>query len=305
MSPETLARRLSTEGVSLQIGGFAVGLRIDALRNARQIADLYRHYPIGPAGVLTDFDVEIKAPNLLRRFYRPQVQFYLDHELTFTPQSRLMAVPIVESAINWGVLSRTARYLLLHAAVAERSGNAVILPGDSGAGKSTLCAALVAHGYRLLSDEFTMIRLDDGQLQPFPRPISLKNESIDVIARRLPGATFSKRYEGTAKGTIAFLRAPIDAVERALETARPRLVVAPNFQAGAKLKLETTQRAQAFMNLTKQSPNYFTLLKTGFETLSRLVETCEHYKLTYSDVDAALDTIDSLFDEPHPNARAA
>ena len=70
----------------------------------------------------------------------------------------------------------------MHAAVFERDSSAVVLPGPSGVGKSTLCAALVARGWRLLSDEVAMIRPQDGLLQPYPRPISLKNESIEMIA---------------------------------------------------------------------------------------------------------------------------
>jgi predicted ATPase len=46
---------------------------------------------------------------------------------------------------------------MLHAAVVEKNGKALILPALPGSGKSTLSAALAMNGWRFLSDEFTMI----------------------------------------------------------------------------------------------------------------------------------------------------
>jgi hypothetical protein len=54
------------------------------------------------------------------------------------------------------------------------------------------------------------------------------------------------------------------------------------------------EKAPAFMLLIENSPQYFTLLETGFETLASLVERCEHYKLAYNDVDDAISLIESL-----------
>jgi len=75
---------------------------------------------------------------------------------------------------------------MLHAAVLEKNGRAVVLPGDPGAGKSTLTAALMLSGWRLLSDEITLVDRDDGLLVGLARPVSLKNASIDVIQRAFP-----------------------------------------------------------------------------------------------------------------------
>ena len=45
-------------------------------------------------------------------------------------------------------------------------------------------------GWRLLSDEMTLLSTSDGQIYPVPRPISLKNESIDVIQKLSPAVSF-------------------------------------------------------------------------------------------------------------------
>ena len=57
----------------------------------------------------------------------------------------------------------------------------MLLPAAPGSGKTTLCAGLSLRGWRLLSDEFGLIRPGTTDLVPVPRPMALKNESIDVI----------------------------------------------------------------------------------------------------------------------------
>jgi HprK-related kinase A len=201
---------------------------------------------------------------------------------------------MLESALNAWMGKSISRYLLVHAGVVERRGWALVLPGASGAGKSTLSTVLASRGWRFLSDEIAIIRPDDGLILPHPRPVPLKNDSIDMMTERLPEAYISKRYEGTTKGTVAFLRPPSDAIQHALEPAKPKIVVFPQFDAKGKTELKRLEKAPAFMRLVDNSPQYFTLLETGFETLAAIVEACVHYKLTYDNVDSAISLIESL-----------
>ncbi|TXL12561.1 hypothetical protein BMR05_15020 [Methylococcaceae bacterium HT4] len=83
--------------------------------------------------------------------------------------------------MNWCISSQLNTYLIIHAAVIEKSGYAVIMPAPPGSGKSTLTASLIQEGWRLLSDELTIIDVQNACVVPFPRPVSLKNESIDII----------------------------------------------------------------------------------------------------------------------------
>ena len=72
------------------------------------------------------------------------------------------------------------RYLIIHAAVVERNGFALLLPAPPGSGKSTLCAGLIHHGWRLLSDELALIDPETATLQAIPRPVSLKLSLIHI-----------------------------------------------------------------------------------------------------------------------------
>jgi HprK-related kinase A len=103
----------------------------------------------------------------------------------------------------------------------------VVLPGDPGAGKSTLTAALMLSGWRLLSDEITLIDRDDGLLVGLARPVSLKNASIDVIRHAFPDAVIGAPAYDTHKGTVAHVRPSADSVARVNEKARPAWIIFP------------------------------------------------------------------------------
>jgi HprK-related kinase A len=203
-------------------------------------------------------------------------------------------LPAMEATINWFVWGQVARALLLHAAVVTQEGRALILSGPSGSGKSTLGTALLARGFRFLTDEIAMVRLQDGHLAPHPRPISLKNAAIDLIAKVLPDAYLSERFPNPPRGAVAFMRPPASAIAAAAETAAPAVVVFPAYRPDAALEIKPIERAQAFSRLIQSSANYLTLLETGFETLANLVEACAHYTLEYGSLDDAVGALENL-----------
>jgi HprK-related kinase A len=286
--------RAGAQRAVARIGCFVIAIHVPSRETALidEIAEFYGPYPRAARSELPDFVIELRSRGFapLRR----QIHAYLDGHVRYQAAPAHLGLPMLESGLNWLVWTSTARFLLVHAAVLERQGQAVVMPGPSGVGKSTLCAALVARGWRLLSDEVAMIRPADGLLQPYPRPISLKNESIEMIARMMPDAHFSRRFDGTTKGTVAFMRAPPQAIARADVPARPRVVVFPKYTARAPVEIAPLERAQSFMRLVDHSSNYLTLLETGFDTLASLVETCDHYALSYGALDEAVAVIEHL-----------
>jgi len=189
--------------------------------------------------------------------------------------------------------------LLLHAGVVELNGSGVILPALPGSGKSTLTAALATRGFRLLSDEFGVVRFSDGQLLPLLRPVALKNESIDVIAQFSPQARIGPRFPKTRKGTVAHLAPDEDAVSRRHEPARPALIVFPRYDARVELKLEPEKPSRAFGRLAVNSFNYEMLGPAAFEAVTRLISTCRVYSLAYRDLDRAVAAIRELLAGGH------
>ena len=287
-----LRRRLGGAGIRVDTGAFVVQLRTRLAGLADTIGAEYGRYPLVEPPGIADFHIHFTRQ--LRQFRR-RIIASVDGYAPFVPIAEEHAHPLLESVLNWCVSMRTARYLVFHAAVVERDGRAMIMPAPSGSGKNTLSAALMTRGWRLLSDEVTLLRPCDGRVQPNPRPISLKHNAIDRIAAFAREARFSPRYDGTIKGTVAFLRADEASVSRAAERALPALVVRPRYQAGVATHLKPLEKADAFMWLAENSVNYYALMQTGFDTMARLVDACDAYELTYSDLDQGIGAVDRLF----------
>ena len=285
----------------LQTGGFLLHLHSTVPAIADGIALMYRDYPLHPPGAFAHFHLTLHRPASLRRWYRAQVHMRFDGEAVFKPLPLAHAFPMLEWGFNWCVANRAHRYLMIHAAVLERGGRAVILPAPPGSGKSTLCAALAYRGWRLLSDELTLIRPEDGLIEPVPRPVSLKNASIDVMRQFLSDskhAAFTTPVDTALKGMVAHLRAPADAVARGGECARPAWIVFPRYQAGAPSTLEPVQQAHAHMDLAKNAFNYSLLGARGFDMLADTVSQVRSYRYTYSALDDAMAVFDQLAAQP-------
>lgn len=292
--PDELYRRVRRNGVWFRTGPFVVHLRSPLRDVVEAVRFCYAEYPIAEEDGFADFHVELAQPQGLRRWYRPQALFKVDGVLPFVPHPLRLAPPIMEWGLNWCIAAYVHQYLTIHAAVVERNGLAAILVGQPGAGKSTLCAGLVLRGWRLLSDEICMIRPADGQLIPLARPVSLKNQSIDVIGRFSENAELGRSFSDTVKGTVAHMRAPLQSVRRSSEPATPGWIIFPRYVVGAGTQSRRQNRSVAFLRIADNSFNYSLLGLKGFEVLARLIDACPCYEFRYSDLSEAVERFDRL-----------
>ena len=290
-SRQELESRLAGPGLQVQLGPFVVRIRSRLTAFAPLLSEFYDQHPTDPPGFV-DFDVQVQ-PSRGPRGGR-QACFLADGRKPFWPLPAEHTLPALEWGINWCIATRSNHLLMLHSAVVERGGSAILFPAWSGHGKSTLCTALVHSGWRLLSDEFGLVRPEDGALVPVPRLIPLKNESIEVIRRFRPQAVIGPSFHGTRKGTVAHVRPPADSVRRADEIARPRLFVFPRWVAGAPLTIEPVDKGEAFLMVATNAFNYETLGEIAFDLVRDMVRSCDCYALTYSDLDEVIAAIDTL-----------
>lgn len=294
VSESDLRHSLSNGTFRLRIGGVTVRVDSGIPELRAGLRCVYDHYPVSTAGGGYDYDVQIQPASMLRRWFRRNAVFSLSGNAPFMPMAAEHAHALFEWGMNWTIGSSFHQYLILHSAVVERNGKGVMLSAMSGSGKSTLAAELVMRGWRLFSDELALIDGPDLRLIPFPRPVSLKNQSIELIRCRHPQAVFGPVARDTHKGTIAHLRAPDESVDRAKETVRPALIVFPKWSSGAQLQVSPIGQGQAAMRLIDQSFNYSILGELGFQQLADLVQATEAWEIEYSRLEDAVDVLEDL-----------
>lgn len=294
LSPDLIRSQLKANGVRMRVGPFAITVRADDAAFASTFRFLYQDFPLLEADEPSEFRIRVSYPRGLRRWWRRQVRFFLDDTEPFEPFPSNLAMPFFEWGLNWCIYEHAHELLIVHAAVVERNGVALMLPAKPGSGKSTLCAALALDGWRLLSDEFALIAAADGRSLPIPRPIGLKERSIGIIRELREKVELGPVFADTRKGDVAHLRPPADSVARADEAAPIRWIVFPKYEAGAENLLEPLSKAAGFAKASDGCFNYETLRATGFEFLAAVVERCDCFDLTFSDLHAAIDLIESL-----------
>jgi hypothetical protein len=91
----------------------------------------------------------------------------------------------LESDLGLFAAEHLRRLVAVHAAVIEVAGKLVVLPGSSFTGKSTLCAAAVAAGHTVWSDEYALVDPSTGRVTGWPRRIKLRGadggtERVDI-----------------------------------------------------------------------------------------------------------------------------
>lgn len=303
VAPKELSLRLSSDGIGLDFGAARARIRTTIPEVAGMVARVYGGYAAeSPVGMF-DVTLDLHRAHGARGYLRPQCELRCDGVPELEPFPLDTPLPLLEWGTNYALARRLYCYLLLHAAVIERGGRAIVMPALPGSGKSTLTAALMLRGFRLLSDEFGVVRLHDVRLLPMLRPVALKNESIDVIERFEPAALMGPRFPKTQKGTVSHL-APLAAhVDARHVPASPSVVLFPRFDRNVQLELESVTKPRAFARLAVNSFNYHALGPEAFEALGRLVDESSCWQLRYGDLDAAIGAISRLLDAPDADTR--
>jgi hypothetical protein len=162
---------------------------------------------------------------------------------------------------------RTKDFLLLHAGSVSIDGRAVILPAPPESGKSSLVIALLEAGFDYLSDELAAIDPVGGRIHPFPKRISVIEQSLGFF----PGLT--ERLEdriGLGAGLLKRYVRPEDLDAAVGSPTEVGLVVFPTSDHGGAPRLSPLPRAQAVHLMAANSFNMPTYGTRGLEMLSRM-----------------------------------
>lgn len=231
-----------------------------------------------------DFNVNIVEGSGLRKLIKPQSRFFSDDNEPFVPLPYSQAHAFLEWGMNWCVASSEANWLVIHSAILAKDDKAIIFPAPPGSGKSTLTAYLSQKGWRLLSDEMTIVELNTVTAIPFVRAISLKNNSIDLVKKWFPDIVMSDVAKDTQKGDVAHVKPPKESVKLATQKAQIVGIVFPQYQADTVLDIYELEQTDTFMQLASNSFNYNVIGADAFTTIGKLVDECPGYEIKYNDL---------------------
>jgi len=296
LSHKELRQQLRNQGLPVRTGPLVFSIRSDEPEIESNLPLLYADTPLGSSD-FADFHIEVRRVRSLRGWVKPQIEFLQDNRSPFQPLPRAESFAVLEWGMNWCIANYCHQYLMIHAAVIERNGFAAILPGSPGSGKSTLCAALIHSGWRLCSDELTLIDPRDASIVALARPVSLKDASIEVIRNFVPSAVFGTEIPDTKKGRVSHLKPPTSSVAAVGMRAKPRWIVFPQWGKDADLESGSHPKSHAFIQLAENAFNYSMLGETGFELLGRVIDQSDSLSFRYGHLPEATAWFNRLADE--------
>jgi hypothetical protein len=145
----------------------------------------------------------------------------------------------------------------------------------------------------LLGDEFALIDPVTGQAFPFPRPISLKNQAVDVMQALVKPDRLGPLMKDTPKGDLRHLipdKASIAAMDM---PAKPALILFPAY--GHKTEVRAVGQGEVFVRLTQASTNYTALGEAGFRALTALVAAVPALAIDYPDTETGLKLVEQAW----------
>lgn len=196
--------------------------------------------------------------------------------------------------INLRAVAAAQGALLLHAGgVCRPDGGTAVLCGPSGSGKSTLTATLAVRGRTYLTDETVCLAPQSLRITPFRRPLSLKPGSRGVLPQLCPAP--GSVAELSSDGPWFVPPGRLGGAEPPDEPLAPRVVVFSTYEAGAGLRVERVEPAEAAYLLGGNTVRLGEVHGGGLPALARLARRAPAYRLIHGDIEAAADTVERLW----------
>lgn len=173
------------------------------------------------------------------------------------------------------------RKFLFHTGVVARAGKgAVMLMGPSGSGKSSVVSALVAQGWRFLSDELVQVT-EQGRAVAFPR----LPEVGPAMAARLADRWNCLEHVYSGGEPSGFLKLPGNLIDAPGDGDQVRaLVFLDRHEKPVRPSLSRVTGGRAVMETIQNSFNCYRFGPEGVGFAADIVERCRAYRLKYHDV---------------------
>ena len=207
----------------------------------------------------------------------PSAEVFLAPDFLMLPepmQQRFWACGLLRLLRRVGVFG-------LHAALVQSpSEGSILLTGASGSGKSTLTLGLAQKGWRYVSDDSVLLRLEAGVVEALAlrKPLSILRSDVSRLPAILSAAALP--LEGSeGKCRLEFRERFPDSF---VPTAQPTVLLLCHIIAAAHSRLDPVEPIIAFKELVQQSGLNLVdtqTARTHFSVLRRLLHQCRVYAL--------------------------
>jgi hypothetical protein len=195
-----------------------------------------------------------------------------------------------------GALSHQRNLLALHANAVEVEDGCVAFLGPSGAGKSTLTGFLAERGYRMVTDDVSLVRFKDGHAKvsaTAPR-LKLWKNTVEALGR-------SSENLKRVIGRIEKYSLPVDQAIDGLPLRRVYLLSEPSERDADGISRITGAAAMKSLadNLYCPELGWATRGESIFTQCRTLLDTVECYRLTralgFAEMGAIIDRLEQHF----------
>jgi hypothetical protein len=293
-----MSDRVKSGELRFEFFGRPVRVRSGYAELLRRVGAIFSPFtvPSGSKRALASYQVTGKGPFRLLRGGKAQYDSERLHYIVEYLESDLLSL----------LIQNLDSHLLIHAGAVAAGDRGLLLPARAGSGKTTLTASLIRSGFSYATDEMAVIGTADSLLQPFPKALNLKTPSLQLLE------PFGSDLEPVAPDD------PVDddrvhhlVVGRSgrLEpgcSCRINRIVFPRYVAGEPDRLEPVPRARAIGEIAQLAFNYYRLKDGALDCLEGLVGGADCYRLTYSNLEAAIGILQDLSsDQPLRTATGA
>ena len=233
---------------------------------------------------------------------KPRYVLYLDAEQTkegairvladdlpvFHTESEHALPPLLEKTLAHYCARMCEDYAIFHAAFLVKDGHGLLLPGEPGSGKSTLCAYLTQQGFQYYGDDFIFMRFHDCEIHAFPKAITLKRGSFDLV-RDEP------EYFDHARGAIRYFT-PEDAGNNPLSATSLKRIIMPHYVENG---INQTQKIDPEVLALAMVQQCFGGLDRDTRMMAMIENLAEQqgFLIEYSSSKCALEAIDTILED--------
>jgi hypothetical protein len=184
--------------------------------------------------------------------------------------------------------------VMSHAGAVARDGAACVLPAHMESGKTTLTTGLVRCGFDYVTDEAVAFDLATGEIEPYPKPLSIDPGSQFLFPDLEPPLP-----RGEERPEHAQWQVPPDTIrtDSVASRCRARWVVFPKYERDAETGLEPMTRAEGLVELARNTFRFREHPRRSLDVLAGVIREVDCYRLRVGDLDDACATIATLMDE--------